>query len=172
MPLPIGPQPSKPAIMAVSSWIALAFLTLEIGLVVLITRHRPVPDLAERAPERSIAERETLCLWIYGAFMLLAGRWLGLHFFGEGIAMHLNGSLVGATRVQSPAEVYTWVAYNWIMLCPIPYVAFRVRLLNFQLNLKSILPSWNREIISHAACGKCMGPRLGFSCDLATCHGR
>jgi hypothetical protein len=82
-------------------------MVLEIGLVALITRRGALPDLAARAPERSVALRETIALWLYGALVLLVGRFIGLHFFGEGIAMHLNGSLLGATRVQSPVEVYT-----------------------------------------------------------------
>ena len=77
-------------------------------------------------------------LWIYGAIVLLAGRYLGLRYFGEGIAMHLNGSLVGATRVQSPTEMYTWAAYNANLLAVVPYVVFRMRgYSNQELNLKS-----------------------------------
>ena len=53
MPLPIGPHPDKPAAQVISSSIAIVFLVLEAGLVALITRRRPVPDLAERAPERA-----------------------------------------------------------------------------------------------------------------------
>jgi hypothetical protein len=136
--LPIGPHPDKPVAMVISSWIALFFLVLELGLVGLITRQRAMPDLAARAPERSIALRETIVLWIYGALVLLVGRFVGLHFFGESIAMHLNGSLVGATRVQSPEEVYTWAGYNGILLGLIPFVVFRMRgYSNQQLNLTS-----------------------------------
>ncbi|MFZ0885718.1 MAG: hypothetical protein WAN14_20115 [Candidatus Acidiferrales bacterium] len=105
MPLPMGPHPGDPTAMVIFNSIALVFLVLEIGLVALITRRRPMPDLASRAPERGVALRETLLLWIYGAAVLLAGRLIGLHFFGAGIALHLDGSLVGATRVQSPEEV-------------------------------------------------------------------
>jgi hypothetical protein len=138
MPLPIGPHPQAPIALVISSWIALIFLILEVGLISLITRKRPIPDLAERSPEHQIALRETIALWIYGAVVLLAGRFIGLHFFGEGIAMHLNGSLVGATRIQSPAEVVTWSAYNGILLALIPYIVFRLRgYSNRQLNLHS-----------------------------------
>jgi hypothetical protein len=138
MPLPIGPHPDKPAVMVISSSVALVFLVLEAGLVALITRRRAIPDLAARAPERSVALRETACVWIYAAIVLLVARWLGLHFFGEGIAMHLNGSLVGATRAQSPAEVYTWASYNFFFLALVPYLVFRMRgYSNQQLNLKS-----------------------------------
>jgi hypothetical protein len=116
----------------------LVLVVLMFGLVMLLTRKRPVPDLAERAPESSIARRETLAMWAYVAVVMVAGRLIGQHLFGEGIGMHLNGSLVGATRVQSPTEVYTWAAYNGILLALIPYLVFRMRgYSNQQLSLKS-----------------------------------
>lgn len=71
MPLPIGPHPVKPVAMVISSSIALVFLVLEIGLVALITKRRAIPDLAVRAPERSIALRETVRMWVYAAIVLL-----------------------------------------------------------------------------------------------------
>lgn len=122
--------------------VSLILIVIQIGVVALLTRRRPVPDLGQRAPERAVALRETVALWIYGAVVLVAGRIAGIHFFGEGIAMHLNGSLVEASRgnfrVQSPAEVYTWAAYNGILLGLIPYVVFRLRgYSNESLNLKS-----------------------------------
>ena len=116
----------------------LVLVVLMFGLVMLLTRKRPVRDLAERAPESSIARRETLAMWAYVAVVMVAGRLIGQHLFGEGIAMHLNGSLVGATRVQPPTEVYTWAAYNGILLALIPYLVFRMRgYSNQQLSLKS-----------------------------------
>jgi hypothetical protein len=146
MPLPIGPHPGDPKGMVIFSSIALAFLVLEIGLVALITRRRPMPDLAERAPERGVALRETLLLWIYGAVVLLGGRFIGLHFFRAAIALHLNGSLVGATRMQSPEEVYAFAAYNGIFFALIPYVVFRLRGYSHeQLNLRSA--NWKNDTI-------------------------
>src|SRR3984885_14271185 len=116
----------------------LVVVVLMFGLVALLTRKRPVIDLAQRAPESSIAQRETLAMWAYAAVVMVVGRLIGPLFFGEGIALHLNGSLVGAIRVQSPIEVYTWAAYNGILLALIPYVVFRMRgYSNEQLNLKS-----------------------------------
>ena len=116
----------------------LVLVVLMFGLVALLTRKRPVIDLAQRAPESSIARRETLALWAYVAIVMVAGRLIGQHVFGEGIALHLNGSLVGATRVQSPMEVYTWATYNGILFALVPYIAFRLRgYSNQQLNLKS-----------------------------------
>jgi hypothetical protein len=116
----------------------LVLVLLMFGLVALLTRKRPLTDLAQRAPESSAARSETLTLWAYVAVVMIAGRLIGQHVFGEGIALHLNGSLVGATRVQSPIEVYTWAAYNGILLALVPYLAFRIRgYSNQQLSLKS-----------------------------------
>src|ERR1700723_2215924 len=116
----------------------LVLVVLMFGLVMLLTRKRPVFDLGQRAPESGIAGREAVAMWVYAATVMVAGRLIGQHLFGEGIALHLNGSLVGATRVQSPIEVYTWAAYNGILLALIPYVVFRMRgYSNQQLNLKS-----------------------------------
>lgn len=137
VPLP-GLHAATPAAQVISSSISLVILLILIGIVALLARHRPMPDLVQRAPERAIAVRETVVLWCYGAIVILAARFIGLHFFGEGIAMHLNGSLVGASRVQSPAEVYTWAAYNGFFLALIPYVVFRLRgYSHATLNLKS-----------------------------------
>jgi hypothetical protein len=123
------------------SSIVLAVLLIEIGLVSLLTRGRPVPDLSRRAPERLIAMKETWTLWLYVAIVMLVGRYIGLHFFGEGIGLHLNGSLVGATRTQTPIEVCTWAAYNGILLALVPYVVFRWRGYSREaLNLRSASP--------------------------------
>jgi hypothetical protein len=118
--------------------IGLFLIILLVAIVSFLARHRPLPNLADRAPERGIALHETLAMWIYGAVVLFAGRIIGQHYFGEGLAMHLNGCLFGATRVQSPAAVYTWAAYNGIFLALLPYLIFRWRGYSRQaLNLRS-----------------------------------
>jgi hypothetical protein len=140
-------QLKHPAIDQVTgSSVAVVFLVLECGLVFLLTRGRSWPNLSERAPERSMALRETIAVWVYAAIVLLAGRWIGFYAFGAGIAMHLNGSLVGATRVQPPHEVYLWSAYNFILLAVVPYIVFRRRgYANEQLNLKSA--HWKNDLL-------------------------
>jgi len=116
----------------------LVLVILAIGLASLLTRHRAFPDLAERAPDRATALREIVGLWVYVAVVLVAGQVIGRHLFGAGIALHLNGSLMGATRVQSPPEVLTWAAYNGILLALVPYLVFRLRgYSNAALSLKS-----------------------------------
>jgi len=86
--------------------VVLLIVFVEMALTYFLTRHRTLPDMAARAPEPAVARREVLLLWLYAATVLLVGRWLGLYFFGEGIGLHLNGSLFGHTREVSPREVW------------------------------------------------------------------
>ena len=126
--------------------IGLFMIILLVGIVAFLARRRPLPNLAERAPERGIALRETLAMWMYGAVVLFAGRILGQHYFGEGIGLHLNGCLFGPTHVQSPAAVYTWAAYNGIFLALLPYLIFRWRGYSREaLNLRSA--NWKNDTL-------------------------
>jgi hypothetical protein len=135
-----------PLSQVIGGWLALSFLVLECGLIFLLTRRRPWPDLAQRAPERAIALRETVAALIYAVIVLLLGRWTGFHTFGAGIAMHLNGSLIGATRIQSPHEVYLWTAYNFTLFAFLPYIVFRMRgYSGEQLNLRS--SNWKNDTL-------------------------
>jgi hypothetical protein len=126
--------------------IGLFSIILLIGIVSFLARRRPLLSLAERAPERGIALRETLAMWIYGAVVLFGGRILGQRYFGEGLGLHLNGCLFGATHVQSPAAVYTWAAYYGIFLALLPYLIFRRRGYSRQaLNLQSA--NWKNDAL-------------------------
>ena len=126
--------------------IGLFMIVLLIGIVSFLARHRPFLNLAERAPERDIALRETLAMWTYGGGVLFAGRIIGQRYFGEGIALHLNGCLFGATHAQSPAAVCTWAAYNGIFLALLPYLIFRWRGYSRQaLNLRSA--NWKNDAL-------------------------
>jgi hypothetical protein len=137
---------TPPVTDVLNNSIGLVALILIIALVHFLARHRPFPNLVERAPERAIALREMLAMWIYGAVVLVAGRFVGQHFFGEGIGLHLNGCLFGATRVQSPAEVWTWAAWNGVLLALLPYLVFRRRGYSRQnLNLRS--SDWKNDTL-------------------------
>lgn len=148
---------------------SVVLIILLIGVAAIITRRRPMPDLGARSPERAKALREVAGLWIYGAVVLVVGQIIGRHFFGEGIALHLNGSLVGDAlgkfRVQSPTEVCTWAAYNGILLALVPYVAFRARgYSNYALNLQSD-NRWNDlfvivVVLAFSAGFDLMGPNI------------
>ena len=111
---------------------------LLMGVTYLLTRRRTLPDMSSRAPAVSTALRETLVLWLYGVCILAVGQLLGRRLFGEGIGLHLNGSLFGPTRVQTPQEVWSWAAYNFIFYAAAPYLFFRRRGYSREaLNLKS-----------------------------------
>jgi hypothetical protein len=87
-----------------------------------------------------------MAMWFYGAVVLFAGRHIGQRYFGEGLSLHLNGCLFGATRVQSPAAVYTWAAYNGIFLALLPYLIFRRHGYSRQaLNLRSA--NWKNDTL-------------------------
>ena len=108
------------------------------GITYLLTRRRLIPDMASRAPAAPVAMCETLLLWLYGAVVLLVGQMIGSRQFGEGIGLHLNGSLFGPTRVQAPGEVWFWAAYNFLLYAVVPYLVFRGRGYSREaLNLKS-----------------------------------
>jgi hypothetical protein len=122
----------------IAATIVLGFVLLEMVVVYFLTRRRAIPDMASRAPAESVALRELLLLWLYGAVVMVAGRVIGVRLFGEGIGLHLNGSLFGATRIQTPREVWTWALYNFVLLAAVPYVVFRARGYSREaLNLKS-----------------------------------
>ena len=128
----------SPVTEVLGNSIGLVAVILLVGIVAFLARRRPHLNLAERAPERGIALWETLSVWTYGIVILLAGRFIGQHYFGEGIALHLNGCLFGATHLQSPGALYAWAAYNGIFLALLPYLIFRWRGYSLQaLNLRS-----------------------------------
>jgi hypothetical protein len=107
------------------------------ALVVWMTRKRPAVNLADRAPERSIAARETLLLPLYGACGLLMGfvlaRLLGWHPFG----LHLAGSLYGTHAHVSPTEAIAWAVYNLVVYAVIPLLYFGRRYSSTALSLKA-----------------------------------
>ena len=108
------------------------------GVTYFLTRRRSIPDMASRAPAHAVALRETLLLWVYAAFVLGMGQIIGRRFFGEGIGLHLNGSLFGPTRIQTPQEVWFWAGHNFLLYAVVPYLTFRARGYSREaLNLKS-----------------------------------
>jgi hypothetical protein len=117
--------------------LAMLQVLLLMGVVVVLTRRRTVPDLADRAPERSVAQRETLLLLGYGVIGLgggfLLARLFGWHAFG----LHLVGTLYGTHQHVLPAEAIAWASYNLLVYAVVPLVFFRRRYSAGALNLKS-----------------------------------
>lgn len=121
--------------VAIFGWLyALIFM----GVTYALTRRRAIPDMAARAPNAVMALRETLVLWVYGAMVMASGQVIGRRMFGEGIGLHLNGSLFGMTRLATLREVWVWAIYNFVLLAVVPYLVFRARGYSREaLNLKS-----------------------------------
>ena len=120
--------------------LALAQVLLLMGVVFLLTRRRPNPHLATRAPEHRKALRETLGLLGYGVLGLAGGFFLaraaGWHPFG----LHLAGTLFGTSDSAVPAEVLAWAGYNLVVYAVIPLIYFRRRYSSLALGLKSTAP--------------------------------
>jgi hypothetical protein len=114
------------------------FALIFIAVTYALTRRRAIPDMASRAPNRVMALRETVGLWIYGAVVMAAGQVIGRRFFGEGFGLHLNGSLFGMTRMTTPTQAWVWAFYNFVLFAMAPYLVFRARGYSHEaLNLKS-----------------------------------
>ena len=116
------------------------FAFIFIGVAYALTRRRLV-DVAARAPERSVALRETLGLLAYGAAVLIGGVFVG-HLAGtHRIGLHLAGSMFGLSDSVTPREVWAWTLYNFSFYAAIPYLWFRRRgYSREQLCLKSSNP--------------------------------
>src|SRR5580693_825083 len=111
-----------------------------IGIAYALTRRRSV-DLAARAPEYSVALRETLGLLAYGAVVLIGGIFVGRIAGTHRIGLHLAGSMFGMADSVTPREVWAWSLYNFAFYAAIPYLWFRRRgYSREQLCLKSSNP--------------------------------
>jgi len=107
------------------------------GVVQLLTRRRRVPDLAERAPKRDVARRETLLVLAYGVVAMLGGYVVG-HVFGwHAFGFHLDGMIVRTGQDVTPAEAIGWAGYNLGAYAAVPYLLFRRRYTGEQLSLHS-----------------------------------
>lgn len=117
------------------------------AIVYLLTRRRVIPDMAARAPQRRIAARETAQLLIY-AMIGQAGGWVVGPALGyRPFSFHIAGTLVGCSTPPSPGELWTWMAYNFMVFAIIPYTWFRRRYGAERLNLKSSAPLGDVAII-------------------------
>jgi hypothetical protein len=102
------------------------FAFIFIAVTYALTRRRHV-DIGARAPERTIAMRESIGLLVYGAVVLIAGKFAG-HLVGtHGIGLHLTGSMEGLSGTVLPREVVAWAVYNFIFYAVLPYSFFRRR---------------------------------------------
>jgi hypothetical protein len=131
--LPFASQMAAPTI-GMMEILALMVLTF------LLTRKRVIPDIATRAPERALALRETLLVLAYAGFGQVGGWIVGPLLGYRPFSFHLAGTLYGTTLAQAPTDVWIWASYNFLVFAVAPYVYFRRRYTNTDLNLRSVDP--------------------------------
>ena len=102
-----------------------------------LTRRRSPVAIAERAPARAVAARETAALLGYAALAQAGGWWLGSTVSGRPFGFHLAGTLFGCRVPPTPHEAWVWAAYNFIAFAVVPLLWFRRRYTALQLGLRS-----------------------------------
>jgi hypothetical protein len=107
-------------------------------LAFLLTRKRVIPDMAARAPERHVALRETVLVLAYATLGQIGGWIVGPALGYRPFSFHLAGTLYGTSLTQTPADVWIWASYNFLVFAVVPYVYFRRRYSNTDLNLRSV----------------------------------
>lgn len=117
--------------------ILLAEVLLVLGVVWALTRRRWTPQVAARAPHRTLALRETLLVLAYAAAGQVAGVLLGHALGWHAFSFHLVGTLHGTNQHVAPAEAVTWAAHNLVVYAVIPYLMFRRRYSREQLGLRA-----------------------------------
>jgi hypothetical protein len=136
------PQPSLEGVLlagqVIYGWATFGIALILIGVTYLVTRGRAVPDMAARAPEKTVALAETAALVGYGILVQLGGLLLGRALGDHAISLHMHGTLYGTEDPLSPREAVVWMLYNFIFYAVLPYLYFRSRgYSNEQLNLRS-----------------------------------
>ena len=107
------------------------------GLVHLLTRRRPVPDVAARAPERGQATRETALALAYGMLAMIGGYLVGRAFGWHAFGFHLDGMIIRTGQAVVPQEALGWATYNVLAYAVAPLLYFRRRYSAEQLGLHS-----------------------------------
>ena len=107
-------------------------------LTFLLTRRRAIPDMIARAPAQRAALRETALVLGY-AFLGQVGGWiLGPALGYRPFSFHIAGTVFDCSATPQRAEVWLWALYNFLVFAALPYVYFRRRYTNTELNLRSI----------------------------------
>jgi hypothetical protein len=135
----------RPAVARLSFAFQLAMPTLGMieifilmGLTWFLTRNRVIPDMAARAPERRIAWRETVGILAYAALGQVGGWIVGPALGFRPFSFHIAGAVFGCSVPPARAEVCVWALYNFLVFAFAPYVYFRRRYSNTELNLRSV----------------------------------
>jgi hypothetical protein len=128
--LPFAVQLAAPSITLLEIFVLM-------GLVVLLTRRRVIPDMAARAPEHRVALRETALVLAYAALGQVGGWITGPALGYRPFSFHIAGSVFGCSVTPARGEVWTWAIYNFLVFAVAPYLYFRRRYTNTELNLRS-----------------------------------
>jgi hypothetical protein len=128
--LPFALQMAAPSITLLEIFVLM-------GLVFLLTRRRVIPDMAARAPERRVALRETVLVLAYAALGQVGGWIVGPALGYRAFSFHIAGTVFGCSVPPKPTEVWIWASYNFVIFAVAPYLYFRRRYTNNQLNLRS-----------------------------------
>ncbi|MEM8859793.1 MAG: hypothetical protein AAGD96_15810, partial [Chloroflexota bacterium] len=105
---------------------------IHLGVIYAVTLRREKPDILARTPERPIAIRETVWLWVYGLVALIfLGGWFD-------IGLHLPGTIFDPSYELTSNSVLIWAAVNFVLFAVIPYVVFkRLGYTNDDMGLRS-----------------------------------
>jgi hypothetical protein len=128
--LPFAVQMAAPSIGLIEIFVLML-------LIFLLTRRRVIPDMRARAPERRIALRETILVLGYAALGQVGGWVLGPALGYRPFSFHIAGTVFGCSVTPRRSEVWVWALYNFLVFAVIPYLYFRRRYTNTELNLRS-----------------------------------
>jgi len=128
--LPFALQLAAPSITLVEVFVLMV-------LVFFLTQGRVMVDMGARAPPRSRALRETLLLLAYAALGETGGWVLGPMLGYRPFSFHIAGTVFGCSVPPHRGEVWTWAIYNFVVFALVPYLYFRQRYTNGELNLRS-----------------------------------
>jgi hypothetical protein len=103
----------------------------------LLTRARTAPDMAARAPDCRTALRETVGVLSYAILGQIGGWVLGPALGYRPFSFHIAGTVFGCSVPPARTEVCVWALYNFLVFAVVPYVYFRRRYSNAELNLRS-----------------------------------
>jgi len=106
-------------------------------LAFLLTRSRVIPNIAARAPDRQNAWRETILVLAYAVLGQVGGWIVGPALGYRAFSFHLAGTVFGHTHPPAPAELWIWALYNFLVFAVAPYLYFRRRYTDTELNLRS-----------------------------------
>ena len=131
----LADQPAAGTVLQTNAMFLEVFALM--GVVHLLTRRRPVVDVAARSPERRLAAQETALVLAYGVLAMVGGYLVGTAFGWHAFGFHLDGMVIRTGQAVVPHEALGWAAYNALAYAVVPFVFFRRRYTTDQLSLRS-----------------------------------